>query len=293
MTKSRQIEESLRSLNEIKDVMTAMKNLSFLEIRKLSRFLSTQHRVFKSIETMVGDFLTFFPSLLEALPPMQKIYLLIGSERGFCGDFNEILWSTFERDAWDQTGVSPRVLIVGRKLNAKVAKDPRVAAFFEGPNSVEEVQPVLSKIMDWLKTFQSQQEQFFPLCLTVVYHLVDQKGLEISIFEPFEKLGDEAIPFPFPPQLHQPPEDFLLELIDHYLFAALHEVFYNSLMAENHRRYQHMENAIQRLDRKLVELSQKRNLLRQEEITNEIEIIMLSLEALMEVRDKDFDGQAN
>jgi F-type H+-transporting ATPase subunit gamma len=54
-----------------------------------------------------------------------------------------------------------------------------------------------------------------------------------------------------------------------------------------------MENAIQRLDRKLVELSQKRNLLRQEEITNEIEIIMLSLEALMEVRDKDFDGQAN
>jgi F-type H+-transporting ATPase subunit gamma len=51
-------------------------------------------------------------------------------------------------------------------------------------------------------------------------------------------------------------------------------------MAENLRRFQHMDQAIQRLEKDMAELILKRNTLRQEEITEEIEIIMLSAEAL-------------
>jgi F-type H+-transporting ATPase subunit gamma len=72
----------------------------------------------------------------------------------------------------------------------------------------------------------------------------------------------------------------LTGLAEQYLFAALHEMLYSSLMAENQRRMQHMDSAVQRLERTSTELSLKRNILRQEEITEEIEIIMLSVEAL-------------
>lgn len=41
-----------------------------------------------------------------------------------------------------------------------------------------------------------------------------------------------------------------------------------------------MDAAVQRLDRRFAELWQKRNVLRQEEITEEIEVILLSVEAL-------------
>ena len=51
-------------------------------------------------------------------------------------------------------------------------------------------------------------------------------------------------------------------------------------MAENRRRLQHMEGAMQRMDENASELRRKVNLLRQEEITEEIEVIMLSHEAL-------------
>jgi F-type H+-transporting ATPase subunit gamma len=53
-------------------------------------------------------------------------------------------------------------------------------------------------------------------------------------------------------------------------------MFYTSLMAEHYRRVQHLEGAIDRLEQRAEELGKKRNMLRQEEITEEIEVIMLS-----------------
>ena len=51
-------------------------------------------------------------------------------------------------------------------------------------------------------------------------------------------------------------------------------------MAENQLRMQHMDSAVRRLEKTSAELVHKRNILRQEEITEEIEVIMLSVEAL-------------
>jgi len=52
------------------------------------------------------------------------------------------------------------------------------------------------------------------------------------------------------------------------LFAAL--------MAENQRRVQHLEQAGQHLEREVDALGKRRNMLRQEEIIEEIEVILLS-----------------
>ncbi|HVW10694.1 MAG TPA: hypothetical protein VHC90_19030 [Bryobacteraceae bacterium] len=42
---------------------------------------------------------------------------------------------------------------------------------------------------------------------------------------------------------------------------------------------EHLESAVQRLDRRAAELLRRRNTLREEEITEEIQVIMLSSEA--------------
>ena len=51
-------------------------------------------------------------------------------------------------------------------------------------------------------------------------------------------------------------------------------------MAENQRRMQHMDSAVRRLEKTVADLLLRRNALRQEEITDEIEVIMLIIEAL-------------
>ena len=77
--------------------MNSMKTLAYLEIRKLGRFLDAQRAVVAHVETVAADFLGFHSELLP--PPddsAQPVCLLLGSERGFCGDFNEALLERLE-----------------------------------------------------------------------------------------------------------------------------------------------------------------------------------------------------
>jgi F-type H+-transporting ATPase subunit gamma len=76
------------------------------------------------------------------------------------------------------------------------------------------------------------------------------------------------------PQLNLAPAEFLAELLDQYLLAALHGLLYESLAAENRQRLAHMENALSRLDETLAGLALKRNALRQEKIVEEIEVML-------------------
>ena len=82
---------------------------------------------------------------------------------------------------------------------------------------------------------------------------------------------------PFPPRLNLGPAAFLTALVEHVLFAGLHALLFGSLIAEHQQRVRHLEGALQRVDSRAEELGQLRNLLRQEEITEEIELILLNL----------------
>jgi len=50
MSKRRDLETQIHSLNEIREIMNAMKNLSLMEVHRLTRFLDTQARVVAGIE---------------------------------------------------------------------------------------------------------------------------------------------------------------------------------------------------------------------------------------------------
>ena len=119
------------------------------------------------------------------------------------------------------------------------------------------------------------------MSLVVLYHDPDREHIVTTeVLPPFEQYRDAAPRFPHPPVLNLPPATFLAELIDHYLFATLHEIMYVSLMAENIQRVRHLEGAVQHLDDKSANLLHKSNALRQEEIIEEIEVILLSAASL-------------
>ena len=92
-----------------------------------------------------------------------------------------------------------------------------------------------------------------------------------------DDIGDIAGSEPSPlPELNVSAGDFFVALTDHYLYAALNEVLYSSLMAENRQRHAHMDRALKKLDDGSGHLRQAYNTQRQADITEEIEIILLS-----------------
>lgn len=138
--------------------------------------------------------------------------------------------------------------------------------------------------MDALGKIQAQEGESRLLTVSVFAHREGESQVGIRTILPAPRLAQTEPRFAYPPISNVATPTFFGELSRHYLWAQMHDVFYSSLMAENRRRLQHMEGAMQRMEEKGEELQRKYNSLRQEEITEEIEIIMLSNDALQRSR---------
>ncbi len=275
MSKRRGIERRLRSYAEIGEIMNAMKNLSIMETFKLMRFIGNQRRVVQSLEAAARDFMSFYGDLLSLPRPRETVYLVIGTERGFCGNLNETLLPALDHE-WKTQGPGS-VVLAGSRVAARLADDPRVVGRLTGASVVEEVEAILLQLASVLRGVPR------PLRFSVLYHRPDADGVTVARLGPFPDPGQSAASaahYAYPPRLNLEPMHLLEQLGEHYLFAALHELFYSALLAENQRRIQHTERALGRLEERSARLMRDRNRFRQEEITEEIEVIMLSAEAV-------------
>ena len=255
-------------LKEIRGIMTAMKSLSLVETRKLARFIGQQRAMLANIEAAAADFLNFFPVATE--PEKEPtILLLIGSERGFCGNFNERVVAILDALPGDQP--VPALLVVGSRLAAKLEAHPGVIARIDGANTTEDVPKVLNRIIDAMHTASTSSSK--GMALFGLAHEAEGEPV-LKRLLPFDP--PPAQPRGHPPRLQIAPPEFFAELLDQYLLAALYGQLYKSLAAESSQRLAHMEQALDRLDEILDRLALKRNALRQEKIVEEIEVILSS-----------------
>ena len=275
MSARRQLQQRLRSLGEMQEILGSMKTLAVLETHKLARFGANQQRLVMGIERAAADFCQSFPHALKrTLPVFAEVYLLLGSERGFCGDFNEGLLIKLTEVQQQHTGQNVLVLAIGSRLWVKLANDPRVIARLNGPSATEEVPAVLIQVID---TLLDLENQFHSLRLTVLCHDPEtQQVVQHPLLPPFTAFAERLPALGPPPSINLPPQQLFSELVEHYLFATLHALFYTALDVENQRRIQHLEAATRRLEEKITQLTLRANTLRQEEITEEIEVILLS-----------------
>jgi len=257
----------LSALQDIREIMAALKNISLTESMRLRRFLESQQRVITGIEQAMADFLGHFPQTLPGSEGEFELVLLIGSERGFCGDFNEGVLTQFTAAA-HQT-----LLAVGEKLGAKLEEARLSATILTGPTTVEDVPEILVTVIDKLRELNAGQGASE---LTIVYQHYDGHTIEARHYRPFRDFSSTPSLSGYPPLLNIPPSHLFPALIDHYLFAVLHGIFYSSLTAEHQLRLQHLQGAIDHIDRESAELTRHYNSLRQELITEEIEMILLS-----------------
>jgi F-type H+-transporting ATPase subunit gamma len=273
-------------MQDIREIMNSMKNLSLMETRKLSHFLSSQQRVVKSTEQAAKDFLSAYPEMQISSPAVSQVYILIGSEQGFCGDFNQALIDTYNAIAAEKSTDDIKLVAIGMKLSNLLQDHPQLVKALTGPTVGQEVDTILTELVNTVSGLHntlhstlnsSLKSNVGSLSIAALHHEHESENIQItSLLPPFQNLKLPSSRTIYPPHLQLPPEHFYKSLVDHYLFAALYEMFYTSLMAEHYRRIQHLESAIDRLEQRADELGKKRNILRQEEITEEIEVIMLS-----------------
>jgi F-type H+-transporting ATPase subunit gamma len=170
-----------------------------------------------------------------------------------------------------------RLICVGHKLETLLQSDERQIIFVDGASVAEEVGTVLNQIVNHLVSIQ---EHFGSLNLYVLYHDDENALINQQLLPPFQNLLHQQSQESHAPELNLEPRKFLLDLSYHYLFVVLYEILYTSLMAENSQRVAHLEGAVRHLDEQSEELHRQGSILRQEEIIEEIEVILLSAASL-------------
>ena len=280
MSQQHATEQHLHHLSEMRNILNAMKNLAFMESRKLFRLLKSQRQMVFNLERVATDFLNFHPYTETVNESLHNIYLLIGSERGFCGNFNEKLGQAFTQKYPLDNDPIDTIIVVGNKLSKHLKDDSRVARFIDGASFEEEIETVLNTIVSVVNELQ---QQYSYITLTVVYHGEQSDQINIQKLLPPFQVTPETLDFTHAPLMNLSTEAFFADLSEHYLLAVLHEISYTSLMIENNWRAQHLDGAVNRLDKNTETLQQKCRMLRQEAITEEIEVILLSAESMLQI----------
>ncbi len=277
MSQSHELQLHIVKINEIRSILNSMKNLALIETHKLAHLQILQIQAVAAIETVINDFLHFYPHLATADVHAQSACLLVGTERGFCGDFNEQLIQTRIGQNYTKT-----IAIGGRLANKLTAYELESITLIAGANVTEEVPLIVSRLIDSIAPASILLADHHLITrLTAIYFDSPGKPVRQRQLLPLSPQQDtEKSPHHYPPLLNLPPEEFFSDLLGHYLFAVLHEILYLSLAVENHRRLQHLEGAVNHLDDEIVNLQHKSQIYRQEEITEEIEVILLNAENL-------------
>lgn len=276
MSKRRSLERERNSLGEIGEILGSMKTLAYMETRKLARFLQAEERMIESIEQAAEDFLSFEPELARTPASGTPVILIVGTERGFCGDFNRVLVERLEARRAEMPEEDARIIVVGHKLHGMLESDAQVAAFLDGASVAEDVGRTVQALIRELDMLRADRQG---LRLTALYFDTSDSVAAERLLPAFAA-EPPAPRFAHPPLLNVPPAQFLLDLADHFLLAKLNHMLNASLMAENSRRVTHLDKAVRHLTDRSLELSRKAQSLRQEEIIEEIEVILLSATAL-------------
>lgn len=148
MSRRRQIAKKLEAYGDIRTMLSAMKSISMMELHKLGGQLERQRHILKTVEQVAADFLSFHDLPLET---EKTLCIVIGSERGFCGDFNEDFLPAIEKIQ----ARGDRLLLVGSRLAKRFSEEESSHNSLPGPNIAEEIPAALENVAHWLTNIQA------------------------------------------------------------------------------------------------------------------------------------------
>lgn len=268
MSQSHDLQLHITQLKDIRNILNAMKNLAFIEIHKLSQRRIFQQLAAEHMNAAMLDFLQSYPDLNPQPVNAFEVLLILGSERGFCGDFNDRLL-----DAAEQMPHDAAIATGNRLINRLQSSHLKILDTLAGANVSEEIPARVNQLIGLIESLKKTHVSF---ALTALYHENENTGLCKLKLWPIEAKAPIQKTNSIPPFLQVAPEPLFSQLAEHYWFVMLHQLLQNSMLSENHKRLQHLEGAVQHLDNETARLHRKAQIYRQEEITEEIEVILLN-----------------
>ncbi len=279
MTRFAAVQAHIASMDELLDIVGAMRSLAGMRVQEAQRTLPGIRRYADSMAAAIGGALVLMPQpvLETGAEHGHRALILYATEHGFVGGFNEKLIEATEAilepsDLLFVLGSRGAALTLerGRKVLWTRPMATRVAG---APDTINHLAGELYARI--VKGEISRIEVMFGRYREGVAHTIERR--------PLLPLDTQALAATQPRQvpLHNlPPRRLLEKLMAEYVFALLTEAAVESIASENAARFATMEAAHDNVTRKLSELRQSAREARQTEITAEVLELITGAEAM-------------
>ena len=267
-----EVESRIGTVHQLEAVITAMRGSAAARSREARSRLDGIRAYAAAISGAIGQALALVPEPdpqpRKSRSPQAHVVIVLSSEQGFAGTFNERVLDAAEQHL---KANGSELLIVGDRGAMVAAERGLVSAWSESMVAhAEEVPLLASRITDALYS-RLEQDQ---VARVTVIHAVPAPSASVEIVErtllPFDFARFKVTPRSIPPITTLPVEQLIADLAEEYVYAQLCEEVMLSFAAENEARMVAMIAARNNVARKLDELVANFRRLRQEEITGEI-----------------------
>jgi len=271
-------------------VVKTMKSLAAVNIRQFERAV-------ESLEKYKGVVDMGWVVLLHNGQPIPlkargatAVCMIIGSDQGMCGQFNEVLWSFARKhvQALKEQGRDISYWSVGEKINSALQdSDLPWGEHLSVPGSLNAITVTVQELIQKIENWRSREKlEHVYLC----YNRVSDRGGYTQVFEKVLPLDESWIraymvqewPNRCLPMMGLPMETMFTHLFSQHLFISFYRALAQSLASENAARLMAMQAA----EKNIIELEEGLRALfreqRQTGITSELLDITSGFEALSE-----------
>ncbi|MBK8971335.1 MAG: F0F1 ATP synthase subunit gamma [Hahellaceae bacterium] len=275
MLSSRRLREKQALFATLHKVMGAMKAMAFAEMNRLQQQMVSE-------QVCLMRYQQAMRALLAGTEPAQQLRrsntteIVIGTERGFCGEINRRLADYVSQDVpSDHT-----LLLIGERLHQSVSG--RAFKRFSGAQSGEGIEAVVDALFEYWQGADGTPDSsdlrvtYWDDTHHQVATLTALMPLAAAVGEPL----NETSPDDYTPACYLPREVLRRELEPDLVFALLHCAVKMALLSENRQRVSHLDAATRHLKDKNENLRVQANQLRQSNIISEVEALLSVQEGL-------------
>jgi len=271
-----QMRQRIKTIETIKKVTNAMRLISMSSHTKMQAKRKILNHYTETIKNLFYKLRKSTPSwrnrILIPNPelPQKTLFILIGSQKGLCGNFSSALFSYFTNNVEKDQYQNATLVAIGKKATDYVRglKGIKVNTKHE-KISINQIEPIstaiISMIMDTDTPFTS-----VVIFSNKIKNFFIQKPSSTQLIP----LGQESITVE--PRINepyvweQPPEELLGYLSHELLHTMVYNLLFESLIAEQAARFISMDNSTRNAQTILDTTKLAYNKLRQMKITREL-----------------------
>ena len=282
------IRHRIRGTADLHAVVRTMKSLAAVNIRQYEKAMLSLGDYRQSVELGLRGVLRLRPLLPRTPEPRRGVVLILGSDQGMAGRFNEVLLDFVEEELRDQPRPEAgwEFWAAGAKMIGGVEdrfRPPREA--FPLPASSHQITATVQEVV---LRFEAACREGGETRLLLLHNEPNPGAgyrRRQAILHPhdrrwMEAIGGQTWPGRALPAHTLPAERLLSALLREHLFISLFEAFAASLAAENAARLAAMQQAEKKIEEMTLDLTARFNHLRQTQITEELLDVISGFEAL-------------